>query len=148
MEDHMVFGKGMNGTYYYPMEETEQDDGIIYPEEEYRNNIENGYLQLLLTGGIVHVVLFLLILLPAAINGIFRSQNQFSMAAGVMVLLWLIDMCIYGLPTLSFHYILVWICVGICYKTSIRNKTNDEIRSEFQELNLSPTTSWQKRIAY
>jgi hypothetical protein len=136
MSDYMIFGKGMNGDYYFPMEESVSEDGVIQSEVIYRNVIENGYLQLLLTGGIVHIVLFLLLLLPAAILGIFKSSNQFTLASGVLILLWLLDMFIFGLPRLSLHYIVVWICVGICFKPSIRRMTNDEILKEFQKAKL------------
>jgi hypothetical protein len=111
-------------------------DGEIYQAVQYRNLIENGYLQLLLTGGIIHIILFLLVLLPAAIKGIFMSSNQFTKACGVVIFLRLLDMFFYGLPSFTLAYILVWICVGVCYKTSIRRMTNDEIRSEFKKIGL------------
>lgn len=127
MENSKVFGKGMNGSYYYPMEETIQDDGTVYSAEIYRNIIENGYLQLYLSGGIIHLLLFTLVLLPSSIIGIFNSSNAFTRVCGLMILLWLIDMFLYGLPTLSIHYVLIWICAGICFKKSIRQKSDSEI---------------------
>lgn len=127
MDSHKLFGKGMDGTYYYPMGETVQDDGTVYGEVVYRNIIENGYLQLYLSGGILHLILFVLILLPASILGIFKSSNAFTRICGVMILLWLIDMFFYGLPTLSIHYILIWICAGVCFKKSIRDQSDSEV---------------------
>ena len=132
MEDYMVFGKGINGTYYSPSGGEIEDEGIVFAEVDYRDQIEVGYLQLVLDGGIAYVILFLLVLVPAAINGIFRSNNLFAKACGFIIFLWLIDMFIFGLPILSFHYIFVWICIGVCYKTSIRQKTDDEIWLEFE----------------
>jgi len=137
MKDQMVFGKGMSGTYYYYMRGGLMSDGVtVFAPSEYRILIENGYLQLLLKGGIVEIVLFLLVLFPAALLGIFMSKNILSRACGVLVLLWLIDMTVYGVPTYSMHYILVWICAGICYTSSLRMKKDDEIRFEFKKLNL------------
>jgi len=132
MDDYLYFGKGMQGTYYYPFSGEIEDQGIVFGEVEYRDIIEVGYLQLYLNGGIVYILLFLLVLLPAAVNGVFRSSNLFSKACGLIIFLWLIDMFAFGLPFLSFHYIFVWICVGICYKTSFRRKTDDEIRLVFR----------------
>jgi hypothetical protein len=110
------------------------DDGVTRTDVvDNRNIIENGVLQLILNGGIIHVVLFFLVLIPASINGIFKSSNLFTKACGAFILLWLIDMFVYGLPAFGLHYILVWISVGICYKSSIRTKTDDEIKSEFQK---------------
>lgn len=133
MKENMIFGKGLNGTYYCPLWDAEVD-GEFFGAVQFRNLIENGYLQLLLTGGIVHIVLFVLVLLPAAIKGIFMSSNQFSKACGILIFLRLVDMSFYGLPVLSFSYILVWICVGVCYKTSIRRLTDDEVRTEFEKI--------------
>jgi hypothetical protein len=136
LRDNMIFGKGMLGTYYFPIGGGTDIEGVFFREETYRTLIENGYLQLLLTGGIMHIVLFLLVLLPAALKGIFLSSNQFVKACGVVILLRLVDMFFYGLPTLSLTYIFVWICVGVCYKPSIRRMTNDEIRIEFGKTNF------------
>lgn len=136
MQDYMTFGKGMNGSYYFPMPGGEMEDGTVYAEEEYRHVIENGYLQLMLTGGIVQIILFLMILLPASIIGIFRSSNNLSKACGIMILIRLIDMLIYGLPSFSLSYILVWISVGLCYSSSFRSLSNEEIKLEFEKINL------------
>jgi len=107
MNDNLILGKGMNGTYYYPFEGETEVDGVIFGEVEYRNVIENGYLQLMLSGGVMHVVLFLLLCIPAIYKGIFRSSNQFSKACAIFIFLKLINMLIYGLPMLTVHYILI-----------------------------------------
>jgi hypothetical protein len=132
IKDDIYFGKGMYGTYFCPIGGELEDEGVIIAEHEYREVIENGYLQLVLSGGIIHLVLFLLILFPAALLGIFKSSNMFARASGLIVFLWLFDMFLFGLPQFSLNYIFLWICVGICYKTSIRMKSDDEIRSSFQ----------------
>jgi hypothetical protein len=137
MKDYEVFGKGLNGTYYSPSGGELEDEGVAFAEVDDRDLIEVGYLQLYLNGGIVYIVLYTLIFLPAVFNGIFRSKNLFSKACGVIILLWMVDMFIYGIPILSFHYIFVWICIGVCYKSSFRNKTEDEIRLEFQKTVLT-----------
>jgi hypothetical protein len=136
MQDDLVLGKGMNGTYYFPIGGESDDGSVAFYETEYRDLIENGYLQLLLTGGIIHIILFLSVLVPALYLGIFRSSNNFSKACGIFVLLRLIDMTVYGIPSLDFNYILIWICVGVCYTSSIRELTNDSIISEFKNIGL------------
>lgn len=132
LQDDLLLGKGLNGTYYCPIGGELEDEGVVFAELEFREVIENGYLQLILTGGLIHLLLFLLVLIPAAILGIFYSSNLFARASGVVVLLWLMDMLLFGVPMLKINYIFLWICVGICYKTSIRMKSDDEIRSSFQ----------------
>jgi hypothetical protein len=131
IQEYIFFGKGMYGKYYCPMRGGIPEEGILWAQVEYREVVETGYLQLLLSGGIVHIILFILLLFPAAYYGIFKSCNQFARACGIIIFLWLLDMFIYGLPALSLHYIFVWICVGICYNPVIRNKTDNELRIEF-----------------
>lgn len=140
MEDHMAFGKGMRGTYYSPSGGELPDEGIEFVAVEYRDAIENGYLQLFLNGGIIYDVLFILVLLPAVVLGVFKSNNQFVQACAIVIFLWMVDMAIYGLPRLTLEYILVWISVGICYKTSLRKKTNEEIAEAFNNMNNMETS--------
>jgi hypothetical protein len=135
-DEFFFFGKGMNGTYYYPMEETEMEDGVVFSDVVYRNVIENGYLQLLLTGGVINIVLFVALLLPGAFIGFFKSNNQFSKSCGIIVFLWLIDMFIYGMPELSVHYLLVWISVGVCYTPDIIKKSDRQLIQEFDEYKI------------
>lgn len=134
MEDHMVFGKGMKGEYYSPSGGELEDEGVVFISQDYRNGIENGYLQLFLNGGIIYDVLFLLVTLPAAIIGFFYSKNQFVKSFAIIIFLWLIDMTIYGVPRLLLEYILVWIGVGVCYKKSLRQLTNTEVAEAFKKI--------------
>jgi hypothetical protein len=136
MDEHMVFGKGVRGTYYSPIEQQETDDGVTYAEISNRDVIENGYLQMMLTGGYVNIILFGLVLLPAIFLGIFKSRNHLSRVCGIIILLWLIDMSVYGLPRLIIEYILVWMCAAICYKASFRQQSEEEIFASFEEVGM------------
>ncbi len=137
MEGHMLLGKGMNGTYYSPIDEQTTDDGVTFVEVQYRNAIETGYLQLILNGGYIYLALFLLILVPAAYLGIFKSTNHLSVAFGCTILLWLVDMAAYGLPRMLLQYLLVWISAGFCYKRSFRHKSDEEIAESFKAVGLA-----------
>ncbi|MDN3655839.1 hypothetical protein QWZ08_09405 [Ferruginibacter paludis] len=137
MEEDMFFGRGMRGTYYSPIDHQVTDDGVVYDAVNNRDVIENGYLQLVLNGGYINVILFGLTLLPAGVLGLFKAKNQLTRICGIMILLWLVDMSVYGMPRLLLQYILVWMCVGICYKKSFRNKTDDEIAECFDAVGLN-----------
>lgn len=119
----LIYGKGFYGTYYAPGIERNIDDRAI---------IECGYLQTILKGGIINLSLFLLIAIPAAYLGIVKSKNTLSMASGVIVVLWLIDMFPWGMPALNIRYILVWICISICYSKEIRNLSELEMKNSFK----------------
>ena len=123
-----IIGKGFNAHYFCPTVEDVNDiEGLGY-----REVVETGYLQIILTSGIVGLVLLMMILIPAAFLGIFKSQNILSKGAGIFVLLWVI----YEYPTISvgftMHYILVWISAGICYSQKIRNLPDMAIKAHFQ----------------
>ena len=112
-----IFGKGFNGSYYAPGNESDKEDRTV---------IECGYLQMLLKGGLINLVLFLLITIPAIYKGIFKSKNSLSKASAIIVLLWLVDMFPWGMPGLSIRYILLWVCIGICYSKDIANLSQNE----------------------
>ncbi|MBS1620184.1 MAG: hypothetical protein JSS80_00985 [Bacteroidetes bacterium] len=127
-----IIGKGMTGEYYCPG----IDDGFF---TEFRDMIETDYLNIILKGGIVSLALLLLILIPAVVKGIFYSKNFISKAAGLWILLWLMDLYPIVVTTFSLHYILVWICVGICYSREIRNLPEEKI-VEMLSLRKAKTT--------
>lgn len=119
----LIIGRGFIGEYYCPG---------VDPNKDTRFLIEGGYLQTILKGGVVSLVLFLFIAIPAAYLGIIRSKNILSKASGTIVLLWLIDMFPWGMPAINIRYILVWTCIGICYSKAIRNLTEAEIRNSLK----------------
>jgi hypothetical protein len=121
----LIFGKGFDGAYYSPGIEEDID---------YRGIVECGYLQVILKGGILNLFLFLIIALPASVLGLFKSNNILSKAAGAIVLSWLIDMFPFGLPTMNIRYILLWICIGICYSNEMRNLSELEIMKSLKAI--------------
>lgn len=116
----LIIGRGFLGEYYCPG---------VDPLKDTRFLIESGYLQTILKGGIISLVLFLMIALPAIYLGIVNSKNILSKASGTIVLLWLIDMFPWGMPAINIRYILVWTCIGICYSKAVRNLTDPEIKA-------------------
>jgi hypothetical protein len=109
-----IIGKGILGSYFCPNIEENQ-------VTNFRNVIETGYLQIVLKGGLVSLILLLLILIPALIMGIFFSRNILAKASGVWILIFI--GCLYPRDVVKFdlNYILVWMSIGICYNKSLRN---------------------------
>jgi hypothetical protein len=124
-----VIGRGINGVYYCP--------GIDVDASDYRPVIETGYLQIILKGGIIRLILFLLIVIPAMVLGLFNSKNLLSKASAIWIFITLMSLYPATVESFSMQYILVWISVGICYSKKIRNLTNDYIvTSLHSELNF------------
>ena len=123
-EEDWIIGKGMDGKYYSP--------GI--GESDYRTLMETGYLQIILKGGLVRLILFLLIAIPAIILGLFDSKNLLSKAAAVWIFVALISLYPATVESFSLQYLLVWISIGLCYSKNIRKMTDEFIKNE---LNLN-----------
>lgn len=92
-----------------------------------RPNIENGYLQLIHKGGLLLLVLFLFLTIPAAFLGILFSDNLFTRICGFVVFGRLLDMVFYGLPWSDPSYVLFWLSVGACLNRKFRKMKEPEI---------------------
>lgn len=119
-----IIGKGINGQYFNPG---------IDSDFNYRNGIETDYLNIILKGGIVSLSLLLLIAIPAIYKGVFTSKNILSKAAGLWILLWILNL--YPAPVTKFtlNYMLVWVSIGICYSSKIRNMPEIELKTYFKQ---------------
>ena len=115
-----IIGRGINGKYYCPDIEEDMD---------YRSVIETGYLQIILKGGLIELLLLLLIFIPAIIMGLFYSKNMLSKAAAIWIIIALISLYPALVVNFTLNYLLVWICVGICYSKKIRNLPNSYIKT-------------------
>ncbi|NOT91748.1 hypothetical protein [Ferruginibacter sp.] len=126
-----IIGKGLKGEYFCPGIDEHLDT------TGYRPVIETGYLQIILKGGLISLILLLLILVPALIRGLFYSKNVLSKACGMWILLWILYLYPTMGNTFSLNYMLVWIGVGICYSKKFRNLSDAQIKEYFTETKKS-----------
>jgi hypothetical protein len=117
-----IIGKGMAGLYYSP----------TMAEGNYRGTVETDYLNMILKGGLIQVILLLMILIPAVYKGLFQSKNNLSKAAALLILIWLINTHPSTIQVFSLFYVLVWISVGICYSDTIRNLSEKGLVAYFK----------------
>ncbi len=115
-----IIGKGMNGKYYCP----DIDLGV---KTDYRSTIETDYLNIILKGGLISLVLILMITIPAAIKGLFYSKNILSKAAAIWILLWVMELYPANVTSFSLHYLLLWVSIGICFSNTIRETSDEEL---------------------
>lgn len=113
-----IFGRGLDSTVY---RSTSQDEEL--------DIIENGYLTVILKGGLLYLIPLLIILLRAAYLGFFKSDNDISKALAILVFNQFIMMAYHGLPTFSTRYILLWIAISVSFSPEFRNITNNEVIS-------------------
>jgi hypothetical protein len=120
-----IFGRGINGQYYCPgIDETVGNVTI------YRDVIETGYLQVILKGGLLSLCLFLMMAIPAVFKGLFHSNNILTKACAIWILLFILYLYPTTINGFTVNYLLIWVAIGICYDSDIREMTNEKIKAE------------------
>jgi hypothetical protein len=117
-----VMGRGLFGTYYCP--------GIDDVDVEDRTVIECGYLQCILKGGCIYLVLYLATLITALVRG-FRGRNQLSHAAAWILVIQLFDMLPFGIHAFNTKTFLIWTAIALCFNRELCDKTDAEIADTF-----------------
>lgn len=103
-----IFGRGMDGGYYQIMRD--EETGEI---NDNRTVIETGYLNMILKGGLVYVVVIILIMLLAIGRG-YGKRNRICSFLAAILLTYFIDLyttnpvCIF-----SVRSILFWFCISV-----------------------------------
>jgi len=121
-----IFGRGALGKYYSPYFANITKMGLKGDSEE-RSINEVGYLEIILKGGYVMLLFYLLILIPAAFLGIVKSNNYISRMSGYFILSYLIIWLLSYYPVYSAEYLLLWMAAGTALSPSIRKLTNADI---------------------
>lgn len=118
-----IFGRGFEGTVLRST--------LTGNEADY---IENGFLVLLLKGGVLYLIPFLILLLRAIYLGLFMSNNDMVKALAYLLLIYIIIMFGYNLPLYSTKYIFMWISVSACFTPELRDASNEEIFIRFNSI--------------
>lgn len=108
-----IVGRGMFGMYYAPTQDFEAG--------AYRGTIETDYLNMVLKGGLINLVLLLIIILPAVYFGLLRSKNTLALGFAMWIVFWMLNTYPSTVQVFSLNYLLVWVGVGFCYSPTLRN---------------------------
>jgi hypothetical protein len=111
-----LFGRGLDGDILRTI--TEEGTGKL---------IENGFLTVILKGGLFYLIPMLIIMLKACYLGFFKSNNDLGKALAALVFIQIISMMMHGLPEYSSHYVLVWVAVAGCFSSAVREPDNEEV---------------------
>ncbi|MEE9326119.1 MAG: hypothetical protein V3U71_02410 [Cocleimonas sp.] len=134
MSDHdLLIGRGTLGTYHSPYFEYTKEHGLS-GDSPTRTSIEVGYLQIIFKGGYIMLALYLLLLLPAAYLGIFKSNNIISRMSGYLVLAYLLLWSISYYPVYSPKFILLWMAAGTAISRTTRSLSNQDLLSIKNEI--------------
>lgn len=128
-----VIGKGINGRFKTSMT-LDQDyagDTRTQEDKDFRYGIETGYLNTILKGGIVKLLFDVLIIFYAIFTGLFYGKNLLIRAAVFFLLTYLATLYPENANSFNFRYLLVWICVAICFNKSLRGQSNSQIFRQY-----------------
>lgn len=112
-----IFGRGWFGQYWEPAMCV------------YRSTIETGYLALILRGGFLYLIPYVMVIGLTIFNGYFRSNNLFCKSFAIMCLMQAISLYPYGWPAFNFFHFIIWMGVGICNLPNVRKLTDNQIIS-------------------
>lgn len=115
LQTDWIFGRGWFGNYYDPIFHL------------YRKGVETGFLTLILRGGFLYLIPYVMILILTSFNGLFRSNNLFCKSFAIMCLMQLISLYPFGWPAFNFFHFIIWIGIGICNSKTILKQNDYQI---------------------
>lgn len=121
--DDLIFGRGLNGSYL--LRETGREISENYSSQ--RNIIEAGYLNLVLKGGYILLILLLIIYLISIYNGFFKSKNNYSKAFAAFIFLHILEAYPAGVLTFNIRFFLIWFCIAMCWDKQFLKNTDDKL---------------------
>lgn len=110
-----IFGRGWFGSYYDPI------------FSSFRSSIETGYLALILRGGFIYLIPYVVCLLLSFYNGYFKSSNLFCKSFALICLMQLVSLYPFGWPAFNFFHFILWIGVWICNNKAVRKMTDQQV---------------------
>ena len=120
-----IFGKGLNGRYYCPIGE---EDNYLHG---WRYGIETGFYNLVLKGGYLLAITYVLLLFIPAYKGLFKSNNLFCKAGGFYIMHSLISMWPFGILQFRLNFFVIWMMIVCCMNKEVLKMTNGEIKNKF-----------------
>lgn len=111
----LIFGRGWFGRYYDPIFDV------------FRSSIETGYLALILRGGFLYLVPYVVTLGITAVTGYFKSKNLFCKAFAFMCLMQIISLYPYGWPAFNFFHFFLWLGVWVCNIKTFREMEDEQV---------------------
>lgn len=121
----MVFGKGPVGTYF---SQYFYDWDGIGGDSSKRHNVEVGVLQYLLKGGLVYLFLIFTVVILAIRNAYHKSKNKYVNSLGLLLASFLLVSFVENIPGYSFNFAIVWIIIGICSSSKIKELNDSQIK--------------------
>ncbi|MCB0383236.1 MAG: hypothetical protein KDD05_08040 [Psychroserpens sp.] len=133
-----IFGRGSLGTYYSPFFNKVLRYFELIGEywfaldDPVRITIEVGYLQMILKGGFLLLILNFGLMLTSVYLAIFKSNNNFVKRLGLFILSLTLLSLISFRPAFTPTFILLWMSIGTVLNKKNRMMTNEDIESKLK----------------
>lgn len=116
----LIFGRGFLGHYFSPYFLDQMQQGISDGDSFNRFSIEVGFLQLLLKGGFVYYILYILPLVATCYTCLFgRGSDRLSFILAIVILTELFIMFIENIPAFTFQFFLMYFLAGFAYRRNL-----------------------------
>lgn len=122
MQQDLIFGRGMEGKYSTPKFAPKYNE-----EFGGRDTIENGFLLIILKGGIILLITYALVILTSVYLAFFRSSNRFTKILAFLIVCHLIVMYWARPPAADANSMFLWLLVGFCFSKGIRQMNDEHI---------------------
>lgn len=119
-----IFGKGINGTYYDPLD--------IFDElNNKRTGIETGYLNIILHSGLLFFIPYTFLCFQSAIKGFFCSRNLLVKSMAIYIFINYLLLFFGSYPAYNLRFYILWIGILLCNSIYFRNMNNNMIKHYF-----------------
>lgn len=115
-----LFGRGLSGTYKSP--------DVAAEDTFNRPLIETGYLHIVLKGGLVLLVPYIIILIYSSYCGIFKSRSLFLKYAGYYILSHLILLYPWGHTGLNLESYILWLFISLVMSRKFRGLNDNQFK--------------------
>jgi hypothetical protein len=121
-----VFGKGILGSYYSLTMEMAAVNGYNVDSKN-RIGIETGFLQYILKGGLLYLILYMIIMIIAIFRALKFANNDFLKIVAFMLVGRFFISTISEYPAFDLKNIIFWILMGLCLSDKYLKLSNSDI---------------------
>lgn len=109
-----ILGRGYLGTYYSPYFKDWLGDG---GDSSQRFSVEVGFLQIILKGGILFLLITLFVFMKSIYFGIMNFKpNNFHFLIATWLLIEFAMLSVENFPSFGVHFFFIWVSIGILNK--------------------------------
>lgn len=119
-----IFGRGINGTYYDPL-------NIFDELNNRRTAIETGYLNIILHSGLLFFIPYTFLCLQSAIKGFFFSRNLLVKSMAIYILINYLLLIFGSYPAYNLRFFIVWVGILFCNSVYFRRMNDNMIKHYF-----------------